>query len=163
MEILFASSPGVSVPGGREERFVAAMAMAADVIAERAGLPGGLFEVGVSFVTEAEIHDLNRVHRGKDAPTDVLSFPMFSTIEEVRAQDAGVSGARVSLGDVVLCPGIAEKQAEAYGHGADREIVYLFVHSMLHLLGYDHEAGADKNAMRTEEEAIMLKVGLERE
>jgi probable rRNA maturation factor len=68
----------------------------------------------------------------------------------------------ISLGDVVICPEQALLQADEFGHSAERELVYLFVHSVLHLLGYDHVEDEDKRKMRTREEKIMSEIGLER-
>ena len=80
-----------------------------------------------------EIHQLNKMYRQVDRPTDVLSFPMIEDFNEIDWED---EEEEILLGDVVICLEQAQKQAEEYGHSQMREIVYLFVHSVLHLLGY---------------------------
>jgi len=122
------------------------------------------YEISLSFVTDDEIKSLNREHRGKDAATDVLSFPMSDTYFapcNARLLDA-VSEMPYMLGDVVICTDIARQQAEEYGHSVERELVYLFTHSVLHLIGMDHENEDDRAKMREEEEAVMNKIGLTR-
>ena len=103
------------------------------------------YQVSVSYVDAQEIRSLNAQYRQKDAVTDVLSFPM----EEIDARGVSI------LGDIVLCIDRAEEQAEEFGHALQREIAYLTVHSVLHLLGYDHENAEEKNAMRALEKKIM--------
>ena len=124
-------------------------------------------EVDVLFTDDAGIHAVNLEQRGIDAPTDVLSFPMFQltpgippALEEVEA-DPGTG--LVPLGDMVISLERAKAQGEEYGHGPRREAAYLAVHSVLHLLGYDHlDEGAMKAQMRGREEAILARLGLER-
>lgn len=115
-------------------------------------------EASVSVVDNDEIQSLNKEYRNIDKVTDVLSFPQFSNkedfVENVR------SDAENLLGDVVICYDKACIQAEEYGTGIRREIVYLFVHSILHLLGYDHMNDVDKKEMRSREEAVMEELGL---
>ena len=123
-------------------------------------------EISLSFVSLDEIYELNKTYRGVDRPTDVLSFPMFETIEELEdacagAAEAGEDGAQlVPLGDVVICMDKIREQAAELGHTEEREMVYLFTHSVLHLLGYDHETEEDKRLMRAREEEIMEELGL---
>ena len=123
-------------------------------------------EISLSFVSLDEIHTLNREYRGVDRPTDVLSFPMFGSIEELEAacalQDGG-QGQEIPLGDVVICMDKIKEQAEEFGHSTERETVYLFTHSVLHLLGYDHETEEDKRVMRAREEEIMEELGIGRD
>ena len=124
-------------------------------------------EVDVLFTDDAGIHAVNLEQRGIDAPTDVLSFPMFQltpgippTRDEVEA-DPGTG--LVPLGDMVISLERARAQGEEYGHGPQREVAYLAVHSVLHLLGYDHlDEGPMKAQMRAREEAILARLGLER-
>ena len=118
-------------------------------------------EISLSFVSLDEIHTLNREYRGVDRPTDVLSFPMYGSIEEVEKACGSMPGC-VPLGDVVICMDKIKEQAKEYGHSEERETVYLFTHSVLHLLGYDHETEEDKLEMRAQEEAVMEKLGLGR-
>lgn len=112
-------------------------------------------EISVSFVGLDEIHDLNREYRAVDRPTDVLSFPQFEDLEE-EIPEVG----EICLGDVVICRDKAEEQAKEFGHSFERELVYLFTHSILHLLGYDHMEEDEKKLMRAREEEIMEKIGL---
>ena len=122
-------------------------------------------EISLSFVSLDEIHELNRDYRGVDRPTDVLSFPMFESIGELEdaCSELKEEGQAVPLGDVVICMDKIIEQAEEFGHTRERETVYLFTHSVLHLLGYDHETEEDRKQMRAREEEIMDAVGLERE
>ncbi len=118
-------------------------------------------EVSVSFVDNAEIHELNREYREKDRPTDVLSFPMWEAedIEEGNYED----GHAVMLGDIVLSVEKAQAQAEEYGHSLRRELAFLSVHSTLHLLGYDHETSEeDDKYMNEKQEEILIKIGVPR-
>ena len=116
----------------------------------------GPAEVSVTFVDNAEIRKLNAQYRDKDIETDVLSFPMGSDGEYDTNLD---TGAKI-LGDIVLSVEKAMEQANLYGHGLDREVGYLTVHSMLHLLGYDHIEPLDKVHMREREENVMQQLGL---
>ena len=106
------------------------------------------------------IRELNREHRGKDIETDVLSFPMGENgVYDIDPD----TGAQV-LGDIVISVEKAVSQAELYGHTLQREIGFLTVHSMLHLLGYDHEAGGLAAAlMREKEEEVLDSLGLTRD
>ena len=124
-------------------------------------------EVDVLFTDDDGIHAINREQRGVDRPTDVLSFPMFQltpgtppTLEDVEV-DPGTG--LVPLGDMVLSLERAKAQGEEYGHGTEREVAYLAVHSVLHLLGYDHlDEGPQKAQMRAREEAILNGLGITR-
>ncbi len=113
-------------------------------------------EISVTFVGEEEIRDLNKLFRNIDHITDVLSFPQYDNMEELPEQ--GI----ICLGDVVICSEQALIQADELGHSPEREILYLFVHSMFHLMGYDHMDNEEKTDMREKEEAIMTKLGAER-
>lgn len=107
-------------------------------------------EVSVMFVDDDEIHQLNREHRDKDQPTDVLSFPQYDSIKDETVLDP-----YIVLGDVVISTDTAMKQAEEYGHSLEREIGFLLVHSMFHLFGYDHLNDEDKAEMRAKEEKVL--------
>ena len=100
---------------------------------------------------------LNAKHRGRNAPTDVLSFPMYIGADEIREMATGAP-APVLLGDVVICMEAAERQAKEIGQGLDREILYLFVHSVFHLLGYAHEDEASRARMREAEEETLSRL-----
>ena len=119
-------------------------------------------EVGVSIVTDDEILELNREYREKDSVTDVLSFPQFENRDDIADALAAADDYSTLLGDVVICYEQAMRQADEYGTGASREIVYLFVHSMMHLMGYDHMNEEDKKVMRAHEEAVLEEIGLGR-
>lgn len=117
-------------------------------------------EISVTFTDNAGIKELNEQHRDKPVPTDVLSFPQFDVDEEYVVNEE--TGA-VMLGDIVISVEKAIEQAEEYNHSLQREIAFLTVHSMLHLLGYDHEAGGlDQVRMREHEELVLKKLGLPR-
>ena len=119
-------------------------------------------EISLSFVSLEEIHRMNREYRGVDRPTDVLSFPMFDSTEEMEEMQR-LTGGDVPLGDVVICMDKIRDQAEEFGHSEERETVYLFTHSVLHLLGYDHEEDEDRRKMRAREEEIMESLGISRQ
>jgi probable rRNA maturation factor len=133
------------------------MTQAAELCVREENLDPDRVEISVTFVSTEEIHELNRIYRGKDSVTDVLSFPQYESTEEMKK----VKGV-LCLGDVVICPEQALLQADEFGHSGERELVYLFVHSVFHLLGYDHMEEEDKNEMRAQEEKIMSQIGLTR-
>jgi len=112
-------------------------------------------EVSLAFVNDSYIRDLNLQYRGIDSPTDVLSFPM---LEGEPLQGEGDD--EVLLGDVVISLQAARRQAEEYGHGFRREVVYLAVHGVLHLLGYDHLKEEERRIMRKKEEEILEKLNV---
>lgn len=118
-------------------------------------------EVSVSFVDNAAIHELNREFRGKDKPTDVLSFPMWEE-DGIGGDTDPVLGA-VMLGDIVISTERSWEQAEEYGHSFAREVCFLAVHSTLHLIGYDHETSEEhEKYMNETQEKILSKMGLKR-
>lgn len=118
-------------------------------------------EVSVSFVNNKEIRSLNKAYRDKDKETDVLSFPLTS---EDGTPEINAETGMVLLGDVVISLETAVKQANMYGHSLEREVGFLTVHSMLHLLGYDHELSPlDERIMREKEEAVLEKLGISRD
>lgn len=118
-------------------------------------------EVSVSFVTNKEIRRLNKSYRNKDAETDVLSFPLTN---DDGTQEVNAETGFVLLGDVVISLETAVKQAEMYGHSLEREVGFLTVHSILHLLGYDHETSPlDERIMREKEENVLEKLGISRD
>ena len=122
-------------------------------------------EVDVLVTSDAGIHQINLDMRQVDRPTDVLSFPEFELTpgELPGAEDADPGTGLVPLGDMVLSMERVQAQAKEYGHSNRRELAYLVVHSVLHLLGYDHlDEGPMKAQMREREESIMAEVGLER-
>lgn len=144
----------IKVPTGT--RLLVRRACKAVLIAE--DFPYGA-EISVSFVDDEEIQQLNNSYRRKDVSTDVLSFPMF----EKEAYEPNPETGIVNLGDIVISLDHAQKQAVEFNHSFEREVAYLTVHSMLHLLGYDHEnGGLEQVRMREKEEAVMMQLGLPR-
>lgn len=122
-------------------------------------------EISVSIVSEEEIKALNAEYRGKDAVTDVLSFPMLEVNEdgELICDECDFNGDKIMLGDIVICAKRALEQSEAYNHSFERELAFLTVHSMLHLLGYDHEHSEDtEQEMFKRQREILDKMGIVR-
>ena len=122
-------------------------------------------EVNILLTDDEGIREVNRDMRDIDRATDVLSFPMFDLVpgEHPDETDADPDTGLVPLGDMCISVERAHAQAEEYGHSFEREICYLAVHSVLHLLGYDHlDEGEMKQQMRAREETIMQKLKLER-
>ena len=114
-------------------------------------------EISISFVDNEQIREMNQQYRDKDSVTDVLSFPMG---ENGHYDVNHETGAKI-LGDIVISVPRAMEQARTYGHSLEREIGYLTAHSMLHLLGYDHEdGGLARVRMREKEERVMRELGL---
>lgn len=123
-------------------------------------------EVNVLVTNDTGIRRVNVDMRGVDAPTDVLSFPMFELTpgDKPSEEDADPATGLVPLGDMCISLERAKAQAKEYGHSNRRELAYLAVHSILHLLGYDHlDEGPMKEQMRGREEAVMERLGLPRE
>ena len=114
-------------------------------------------EVSVTFTDNEGIHALNREYRNVDRPTDVLSFPLSD------GEDYDTDGDAVLLGDIVISLERAQTQAEEYGHSFEREVAFLTVHSMLHLLGYDHETSPeDERGMFARQDEILISAGMTR-
>lgn len=126
--------------------------------------PDGLLAVGLTITDDEGIRELNRDHRGLDSATDVLSFPLqqYDAPEKPSVQFPQPPGEPLPLGDIVVSHPRAEEQARSYGHSLDREMAFLVVHGIMHLLGYDHEAASDAEQMRAEEEAVLGRLGLGR-
>ncbi len=123
-------------------------------------------EVDVNLTDDAGIHEINREMREVDRPTDVLSFPVFDLMpgELPDELDADPGTGLIPLGDMVISMERVAAQAEEFGHSNRRELCYLVVHSVLHLLGYDHlDEGPQKAQMRAREEAILAELGITRE
>jgi probable rRNA maturation factor len=112
----------------------------------------------ITLVDDDEIQEINRDHRGIDRPTDVLSFPLVDGSDGF----ALPPGAPSDLGDVVVSYPRAVAQASEYGHSVERELAYLVVHGLLHILGHDHEMPDEQAIMRAREEAALAVVGLTR-
>ena len=118
-------------------------------------------EVDITIVDDEEIHMLNRDYRNVDRPTDVLSFALDEESEEEPELLGGPE--EHLLGDIIISAETASRQAEEFGHGLEREIVYLAVHGLLHLLGYDHMTDEDKAVMRAKEEEALREISLSEE
>ena len=129
---------------------------AAEKVGELYGVENG--EVSVTLTNNEYIHTLNKQYRGIDRPTDVLSFALNES-EEPEVED----GPDVNvLGDLVISVERAKEQAADYGHSVKREIAFLTVHGMLHLLGYDHMEEEDRLEMEAEQRFVMEKLGIPR-
>jgi probable rRNA maturation factor len=138
-------------PDRRTLRSVCAAALAGE------GVSGPVI-LTLTLVDDEEIHRINLEHRQIDRPTDVLSFPLIDGTDSF----ALPPGAPRELGDVVVSYPRALAQAEEYGHSVERELAYLVVHGVLHILGHDHEIPAEQAVMREREEAALAVVGLVR-
>ncbi len=125
-----------------------------------------LVDISVNFVDETEIQELNNQFRKIDKCTDVLSFPnlekkvnqSLKDFENERNFDDGL----LFLGDIVICKKVAYKQAKEYGHSRKREICFLALHGLLHLLGYDHIESKDEKVMKDVADKILSSFGVER-
>lgn len=114
-------------------------------------------EISLTFTDNEGIRELNREHRGKDTATDVLSFPLY----DFAAGETPLPGIRTELGDIVLSLERAREQALEFGHSFSREAAFLCVHSVLHLLGYDHERSPEEDEdMCRRQKEIMTRLGL---
>ena len=124
-------------------------------------------QVSVTIVDNEEIKDINSEHRGIDRATDVLSFPMLEFDEDGNAIDCDFDlfeDGRVLLGDIVISAERAEEQAKEFGHSFKREMAFLTVHSMLHLLGYDHVDDPEGEKVMIEKQKEILDImGIKRE
>ncbi len=150
----------VDVPEGLED--LLSNVITAALNAEQVEAP---CEVNVLVTDDAAIHQINLEMRDVDKPTDVLSFPMFDLTpgEHPGQEDADPATGLVPLGDMAISLERAREQAAEFGHSVEREVCYLTVHSVLHLLGYDHlDEGPMKEQMRGREEAILSALGITR-
>ncbi|CAM2846627.1 rRNA maturation RNase YbeY [Hathewaya histolytica] len=122
------------------------------------------YEISLILVDNKEIRDINRETRGKDSITDVLSFPMLEypnhkvfkdVYKDYGFNDMDLDEGKLVLGDIALSLERAKEQSEEFNHSFKREVCYLIIHSILHLLGYDHIEDNDKEVMRKREEEIL--------
>ncbi len=135
------------------------MYKAGELCVETEDLEPDRIELSVSFVDKDRIHELNKQYRDVDSATDVLSFPLGENGVYDKNPETGAS----LLGDIVISLETAVRQAESYQHSLQREIAFLTVHSMLHLLGYDHvDGGIEAVHMREKEEHVLQELGLKR-
>lgn len=139
-----------------EEKLQEKIEAAALLLLEREKIDSERVEISLTMVSAEDIRELNRDYRGVDKVTDVLSFPQFEDSSSIPEQG------EICLGDVVICVDKVRGQACEYGHSFEREFVYLFVHSLLHLLGYDHMEQEEKSIMRKKEEEVMELLDLRR-
>ena len=154
VKVVISADPGVKVPTG--VRMLVRRACSAVLSEEEFDGPA---EVSVTFVDDERIRQLNKEFRNIDRSTDVLSFPLG----EDGVYDVNHDTGAKLLGDVVISIPHALAQAEEYGHSLDREIGFLTVHSMFHLLGYDHvNGGLEEVRMREKEEKVLTEMGLKR-
>lgn len=153
MEIIITNYPEeLSFP----EEAVNNVRLAAAKVGELYGLDDA--EVSLTLTDNSYIHELNKRYRGIDRSTDVLSFALNES-EEPEIADARVN----VLGDIVISVERAKEQAADYGHSLKRELAFLTVHGMLHLLGYDHMEEADRLEMEEEQRFVMEKLGISRD
>lgn len=118
-------------------------------------------EVSITFVSDEEIQEINRTYRGKDQPTDVISF----ALEEMGEGEIAIvreAEMPLVLGDILISVDTAKQQAMEYGHPLEREMGFLALHGFLHLLGYDHETEAEETVMFSRQKDILDAVGLDR-
>jgi probable rRNA maturation factor len=134
-------------------------------VARRVLAAEGLCEplrLAVHLLDDDALRTANREQRGIDAPTDVLSFPLLPQLQSSGDGFTLPPDEPRHLGDVLISLERATAQAAEYGHSVEREVCYLLVHGVLHLLGYDHEAASERQMMRAREEAALLPLGLGR-
>jgi probable rRNA maturation factor len=120
----------------------------------------GQAEVSITIVSKERIQEINKEYRQKDSVTDVISFAM----EEMGEDETEIIGGEETrfLGDIIICLDVAKEQAEEYGHSLEREMGFLAVHGILHLLGYDHMNDEDEKRMFGRQEEILEQYGLKR-
>ena len=151
-----------AVPGARRHKRLLRRVITAALAAEGVDVP---CESNLLMTDDAGIHEINLAQRDVDRPTDVLSFPMFDLQpgDKPTADWADPDTVLVPLGDMVISLERCAEQATEFGHPLKRELAYLCVHSVLHLLGYDHmDEGPMKTQMRGREEAILETLGITR-
>lgn len=121
-------------------------------------------QVFISVVDAREIKRLNGEYRGKDVPTDVLSFPVIEDIASITDADRDFTrGGEVLLGDVILCTSVIREQAPDFSHSFEEECVYMTIHSVLHLLGYDHQEEEEKKVHFARQDEIYRMIEKEEE
>ncbi|MCD8204163.1 MAG: rRNA maturation RNase YbeY [Coprobacillus sp.] len=116
--------------------------------------------VSVDLVDNETIHTLNKEYRGVDRPTDVLSFAYLESMNE--EEKKSLDGKKVELGDIVISLDKMKEQAASYGHSEKRELSFLFLHGLLHLLGYDHQTKAEEEEMFTLQDKILDELEIKR-
>lgn len=140
----------------------------AEIALRRLSQPSEQLEMYLSVVSPAEIQYLNNEYRHVDAVTDVLSFPTADVnrqqinLSEFALDSINPETRRLNLGDVIICAERAKAQAKEYGHGKKREMCFLALHGLLHLLGYDHIEASDEAEMTALQTEILRQAGIER-
>ncbi|MEE8721754.1 MAG: rRNA maturation RNase YbeY [Eggerthellaceae bacterium] len=114
-------------------------------------------EVSINFVTDEDIHELNRDYRGIDRPTDVLSFECDGLDDDFDDVEAGAEGEPYELGDIVIAPDVAERQTDLYGTTFQDELSLLLTHGLLHLCGYDHIVEDEALVMEARERDLLTR------
>lgn len=139
------------------QEYVDNVVRAAEMVGTLYGVDNG--EVSITLTNDEYMHKLNLEYRGIDRTTDVLSFALNESEEPevMGGEDFN------ELGDIIISVERAEKQAQDYGHSVRREMAFLTVHGMLHLLGYDHMEAAEREEMEAEQRFVMEKLGIPRE
>lgn len=115
-------------------------------------------EVSITLTNDAQIHEINKNYRHVDKPTDVISFALQESVEPLITDGPAIN----MLGDIIISVERARIQASDYGHSLRRELVFLTVHGMLHLLGYDHQEENERHEMEEEQRRIMKILGISR-
>jgi probable rRNA maturation factor len=118
-----------------------------------------MVEVSVRLTSDEEVHALNRQYRGKDKPTNVLSFPMVQP-DLLQTVSRNSDDGELLLGDIVLAHGVCVAEAAEKGVSLEAHATHLIVHGVLHLLGYDHQGSAEADEMESLERGIMAQLGL---
>lgn len=136
---------------------------AAAVALTQENMPAGV-EIGLTLLGDEAMRELNVSYRGIDTSTDVLSFPAFDEVEleRLRSEPDSFPERPLLVGDIVISVPTARRQATEYGHRMERELAFLFVHGLLHLLGYDHDEESSERRMRQAEEFILAAIGAHR-
>lgn len=166
MQIILDNSTGIDLPTELVLQTIA------DCILTKLHQPKKTISVGVFYVDESKIQEINREYRAKDKPTDVISFRLIDNPNFLRITprnfplDYDKDTKSFYLGEIFICYEVAKIQAKQYLHSVDREILELFIHGMLHILGFDHETDADREVMHQHEldiisnlDKILKKVG----
>jgi len=118
------------------------------------------YEVSVVFVSKEKIQEINRTYRGIDRVTDVISFALFDNEDDIVFEDEEEE--ITTLGDIFICVDVMKEQAKEYGHSEKRELAFLAVHGLLHLLGYDHDTNEKEREMFAKQELILNNLGITR-
>lgn len=134
-------------------------------LAVKGFLPGEDMEVFVMFTNNESIQRVNKEQRDVDAPTDVLSFPLLEAMDGeavCHEEDVNPETDRIMLGDIIISLERAAEQATQYGHSLLREITFLAVHGMYHLMGYDHDVPEREQLMFQKQEAVLQELNITR-